>query len=368
MFTHEEKKLYGCFGVEMSKRQDENNFRESQYMEFQQKVEQLSEDSSIKKICKGLLGHIEALVEQNSKKYPPIYCFVLGKEPKHINRLDADIALVKAHSRDNQCEKFLGTQENDKHRKWMAGLFEIYVKATLLRCFGKTQVELDKRLANRRNCDVAITTPAEKFYIDATVRTGSEEERKEFDRHIENREGVWVTNRNPYYYCVQILEKVYDKLTNKNFDPTRSQLPDRAKNILLLSFPDAKGGPLTFPNPPRFSREVGWALDELFLDHPRGCDSSDDNDVQNHPPNSSSISLPKWLKYTANQRKNQGRLDEEKFKQNWTALLQAPKKISAIVLFSGNELIEARINYNASCKITHAEIAKFEKIFNKPPY
>jgi hypothetical protein len=50
-------------------------------------------------------------------------------------------------------------------------------------------------------------------------------------------------------------------------------------------------------------------------------------------------------------------------------LLAAPRMLSGVLLFDGYKLGHARINYNANkaCRITHAEMALFERIFAQPP-
>jgi hypothetical protein len=68
---------------------------------------------------------------------------------------------------------------------------------------------------------------------------------------------------------------------------------------------------------------------------------------------------------------SKGKLSPSTYGSNERRLLDAPRKLGAILLFDGFELAHARMNYNAlpACAIQHADLAELERVFcQKPPY
>lgn len=135
----------------------------------------------------------------------------------------------------------------------------------------------------------------------------------------------------------RLFEKVYEKIAT-GFNPTKSQLLPEAPNLLLIGF-----SPLISDLTPT-SPSIGWALDELFARQPS--------------QNTSLISLEAYLRH--NRRVQAGAVAK---------LLSAPSQISGLLLFHQCRLKVARINYNARAayRLTHEEIACFEKALACPP-
>jgi len=95
------------------------------------------------------------------------------------------------------------------------------------------------------------------------------------------------------------------------------------------------------------SAPIGWALDELFASQP--------ND------NQTPASLCQWLLHQLRKAQQP--------KSSLDDLLKALSRVSGIIVFDGCRLGVARINYNTEAvhKITHDEMAVFERLLSVPP-
>jgi len=160
----------------------------------------------------------------------------------------------------------------------------------------------------------------------------SVEDIKRWKKHCEklkaDSNACLCESQDAYTQGRRLYGKVYDKIAG-GFDLSKSQLCPDAPNLLLISFAPLLGD-LT-PNSP----SIGWALDELFSSQPTG--------------NSSDVSLQSWL-------------SRQKKKDNPRDLLAAPRQLSGVLLFRGCKLEVCRMNYNAMKRISHSEMALFEKM------
>ena len=231
-------------------------------------------------------------------------------------------------------------------RPWWAGLFETYVKSTLIGCEPLSVESLDWPLSNGRNMDVRIGLGARKFGVECTVFGESDANKQAWQEHHQSKPGqAFVQSLDPYSHGRRLYQRVYGKLA-PNLDLSKSQFSQDSPNLILLGL--SSGMSDLSPDAP----SIGWALDELFSDQPNG--------------NKSPVSLQEYL------TRGQSNYRERGFPVgDIEDLLHAPSQISGILLFSGCELKHTRINYNARecCRMSRDEMVLFEKALSrKPPY
>lgn len=295
--------------------------------------------------------------------WPPLFLFVNMHSLDELKAFEDDIALVVNHSRREAVEFLQTNTDKDNDRTWSGGIFEVFIKSQLLRKF--TNIKLDFALANGKNVDLRITNE-NKYSLECTVFTDSDEDRVVWDKFMGDKkrdESTVLTrpgkydskeSKTPslYYDCLRFYAKVYDKIALK-LDPKSSQLPRDTKNILLISI-DAPRSTLLY------SPGIGWALDGLFADQPRGSFS---------PQGIKDISLQAWVEFTAKELIQKNELCVNTYSSNYTQIVQAPKYIGSIMLFNRCTLIHSRVNYNAyeNCVLSHQEISFFEDFVKEPP-
>src|SRR5262249_40049737 len=145
-----------------------------------------------------------------------------------ILQFEADLSSVITHSKKRGREEitqFLNAGPRD-NRPWCAGLFEIFVKATLLRELGTAAVQFDSTLPNGRGPDVRLEVQGKPLCLECTVITDSDEDQGTWERFIAEksidpdtvlvRPGKFsppdAKSPSSYYNCVRLFAKVYDKL------------------------------------------------------------------------------------------------------------------------------------------------------------
>jgi hypothetical protein len=301
---------------------------------------------------------------------PSLYQFLKGHSLDEIKSFESDIALVVGHSNEiSRREIIQCLKAND--RQWVGWIFETFVKARFVKEKG-CAVELDHPLPNQKKPDIRFVMGGKAFYLECTVLTGSEQDRKTWDRYIAAKkvdpnasllgpvkfDSANSTGPGNYYDCIRFYTKVYDKIA-KDLDPRKSQMAEGDPNVLLICLNSS------LPALSATSRGVGWALDELFADQPKIRHRSKDQ-----PPGIVDISLSAWLDITASDLSQKCRLDWQTYRNTLCdELLAAPRKIGGVLLFDGCSLKASRVNYHANkeCRLSHHEIDVFEKLLETPP-
>lgn len=322
------------------------------------KLDCLPAESYIKKYFPlSRLDEVQEKIEKSSASeserayWPPLFLFLRTQSSIALNALDEDLREIVKHrhnkmSEEKICEFLRDRSDFKGDRPWSAGLFETYVKSTLIGCEALSVESLDWPLSNGRNMDLQIGIGARKFGVECTVFGESDANKQAWQEHDESKPGqVFMQSLDPYSHGRRLYQRVYGKLA-PNLDLGKGQFSQDSPNLLLLGL--SSGMSDLSPDAP----SIGWALDELFSDQPNG--------------NTSPASLQEYL---AREQRNYrergfpvGDLED---------LLRAPSQISGIMLFSGCELKHSRINYNAReyCRMSHDEMALFEKALSrKPPY
>ena len=302
----------------------------------------------------------------------PVFCYVSRHSLSDLQGLEGDIGLVVAHSirrLASDVTRFLGA-EPEQDREWRAGLFETFVKSRLLRTKALA-VELDWALPNGKKTDLRLAMDGKAFHVECTVMTESDEDRQAYDRYMEAlksdsnltliRPGTFdepdFKGPSPYYDCLRVYLKVYDKIAPK-LNPANSQLPEEGANILALSL-DSSFTTLSATEP-----GVAWALDDLFANQPRAQPR-----LENAPTGRADVSLLTWLDFYAKELSGKSELDLDWYCEHFHEILAAPKRIGGVLLFDSCALKGARLNYNAlpSCAFTHRQMAMFEGLLGAPP-
>jgi hypothetical protein len=305
----------------------------------------------------------KSLDELKRGSWSPLFLFVNRHSLDELRAFEDDIALIVKHSEQNVMKSLKANITKDNDRIWSGVIFEIFIKSQILRKF--ENVILDFQLENGKNVDSRINDK-ENYSIECTIFTDSDEDREVYDNFMKDKQkdelatlirpGKYDSkeSKSPslYYDCLRFYAKIYDKIA-PILNPQNSQLLRNTKNILLISV-DAPRSPL------RYSPGIGWALDELFADQPRGSFS---------PQGIKNISLQAWVEFTANKLIRENKICVNRYSENYTQIVQAPKHIGAIMLFNRCSLIHSRVNYNAydNCRLSHQEISFFEDFLKKAP-
>lgn len=281
-----------------------------------------------------------------------------------LQTLESDLDLVVQHSKRKSVREvtaFLSSEGKDQN--WTGGVFETFVKARLLREKVST-VELDWSLPNGKEADVRMGIAGRPWFLECTVLTDSDEDRKAWQEYCARWEpdevGVFGPKmRNAYYPCLRIYLKVYDKIAPK-LDPSKGQLPGDAPGVLLLSCDTLLG------EPSATDATTGWALDELLAAQAK---SGPATRCERGKGGRADISLVGWLEHHANDLLSKDEIDAGSYCQRFQEIIGAPRKIGAIFLFDGCSLKASRINYNAlpGCALTHRDMAGLEDLFATQP-
>ena len=307
-------------------------------------------DHEIEKISEAVESeHIEDL---HGRFYPPLFLLVRALHPSHIHDLEGDIELVLSRTdpaRHKEALAFLRELEED--RKFRAGLFEIYAKSRLSKA-DDADVTLDALLPNECNADIRLSFGEREFYLECTILSESDEDRQRLCEQRNNHSSSKFWPSNIPRESGRFFKKVYDKLA-REWDPKKSQLSDAHPNVLLISlFGQYRSA---------FIKNLTLALEELFSER-----IGKPEDEQAQQPERTSLRA--WLYYAAcEDRHSRKRLTKAEYKERYLDLLKPRKKIGAILLFHDCELRDSRVNYSATHRITHSEMARLEELFRSPP-
>lgn len=303
-------------------------------------VRQCFSESRLEKILKKIVDTNYKDLEWGS--WQPFFLFLNLSDIHKIKSLESDLQIVIGNTRQNNakvCEFLRDEREVDS--SWIAGLFEIYIKATLLRNNIVSVDSLDWELPNNREVDIRAKLGQRPFSLECTTLGENDAANERWEEHCnilkQKPNKSFVESQDAYSPGRRLYGKIYDKIA-PGLNPAMSQLPSDSTNLLLIGLSSV----VTDLRPS--SPSIGWALDELFSIQPTG--------------NTSSISLESYLRHQL--RYSTASLDE---------LLSAPTQISGVLLFNGCKLGHARINYHAKKDflISHGEMAIIETIFSKPP-
>ncbi len=303
--------------------------------------------------------------------WPPLFLFLDRRSVSEIQEFEGDIYLIVKHSKRKsalEITQFLKSRYQDD-RLWASGLFETFVKSRFLK--EGVSIELDHYLPNGRDTDILVDMGEKPFYMECTAITESDEDKEVWDRFLSSKKADPNTilvrpgkfdspdskSPSPYYDTLRFYAKVYDKLA-KDLDPRKSQMCEDAPNVLLISFYSPRA-----PLSPT-SLGVGWALDELLADQPKSGVR-----LKDHPPGITDVSFMAWLDFTAKDLHHKSRLDLKKFSEDFREIVAAPRRIGGILLFEVCSFKLSRVNYNANgkCRLSHQEIARFERLLMTPP-
>jgi len=314
------------------------------------KVARLPDDSTVRQVADSeFFSRIERdLIIRNERDLVQGHCdplafFLTHRSLSVIRRLDRDISLVERHTEQNRradVSSWLKVSKDDldADRKWLAGLFEIFVKATVLRRFGPDRVVMDSYVdGSDKRVDAEISLGDRSICVEATVLTGSDKDRVQFQRIVrataEGSDELMYEQVDFGQFRHRFFRKVYEKIA-RGRDPSRSQISDTKPNLLLVGILD--------PTTPLSADSIWLAstLDDLFAAGP-------------------SESLHKFVRRLA-------RSDS-----TYWRLIELPKKLSGICVFSRGGLAASRINCNAHepNRLSHREMALFDRVFKKlAPY
>jgi hypothetical protein len=337
------------------------------------RLEQLPATSRLRTaLPEGYFAKLEQYIEQvkDLRYWPPFFGFLLKASGSKLVALESDLDLVlRNHPRESEKDLTdLVRADKGDGRTWHAGLFDLWVRATLLR--QHRAPEFDVLLPNGRNTDVRLQVGQRRIRLENTVLTEDDESKEVFDRFLDAKTAQTIASDaplsrpgpfdppdakgpSPFYNTVRLYAKVYDKLAAR-LDPDKSQCADDEPNVLLVSF----AGFGVAPDDPGY----GWALDGLLGTFWGSATDDDGYD----------ISLRGWLLRHLDDlvAKNMITLDEyHKRIDNLGDTAAVRGRLSGIVLFDDFRLAQARINYNARepCLLTHGEMAKLERLLDKTP-
>jgi hypothetical protein len=289
---------------------------------------------------------------------PPLFVYAADERGEHLAGLDGALRTVAEQTGDNRQDRVDGWLRADNTdsgtRIWRSGMFELAMKARFLA--GATDVEFDALLPNGRDVDIRATVGGRPMCFEATVITESDEDQGVWARFVAakvtdedavlSRPGVHdpadANGPSPYYDCARVYLKVFDKLA-KGWNPAKCQLSETYPNVLLLSIWTGYGMPYAS------SPGIGWALDELFADQPNAGAIKELT-----RPGLTDISLASFLGEVA--------------PANAQELLQSPRLLSAIAMFTEASASGGRLNYNARLEkqLSHADMAAIESIVRLP--
>ncbi|MDO8587079.1 MAG: hypothetical protein Q7T82_08580 [Armatimonadota bacterium] len=308
-------------------------------------------DQEIEKISRAVES--ERIEDLRGRSYPPLFVLVHKLDVSQINDLDSDIELVLSRTKPRDAGPLLLKQLLED-RKYRAGIFEIYAKSQLLKA-DETSVELDSPLPNGCNADMRLSLGGREFYLECTILSESNEDRKRLEELIEAKKSnpsasqSWMGSF--LYDAIRLYYKVYDKLA-RNWNPKKSQLSDAHPSVLVISLFVGNGSVSAESPGTRF------ALETLFSES-----LGNPEEEQSQPPENAS--LRGWLHDACIHGRNP--LTENEYKTRYLDLLSSRKKISGILLFQDCELKESRVNYSANHRITHGEMARLEELFASSP-
>jgi len=300
--------------------------------------------------------------------WPPLFLFVAESSLKKLCLYERDIRLVAARTPGRFDAGFLSVPSSED-RSWVAGRFEVFAKAGVLRDLDGT--EFDVPLPNGRDTDILVRFDGGPVRLECTVLTESDESRGIWERYCEARRGDSgailhrpgrfdpedAKGRGPYYNAVRLYAKLYDKLA-PGFNIGRSQLAADSPNVLLVSF--SFGVEPTTPD----DISVKWVLDELF-----DGSAARRGESLSGAPSSKSISRANWMESWGSYLVDEGTLSEETLDATYDEVWEASRRLSGVLLFEGCALKRVRLNGNVSpeCALPVAMRAQLEECFRRVP-
>lgn len=320
--------------------------------EVRSKLNRLAADSQIKSCFpQSRLDAIREKIDANTAKalewtrWQPPFLFLRNSDDEAIQAFDDDLRLIQSRNSTNDSKSFeFLFSDSEDTQPWIGGVFEVYIKATVLRSAEVSNVSLNWKLANGRRPDLKIDLDGRSICIECTSLGESRASDERWSRHIEllqaSRDAVFYETQDAYTQGRRLYAKVFDKIAPQ-FDANRGQLDPGGPNLMLVSL-NGVTSDLTAR-----SHSIRWALDELFASQPNG--------------NRSPASLCEWL---LRQRKQ-----AQPSSSSFDELLMALAQVSGILIFDGCKLGTVRINYNAdsSHMISHTEMAIVERLLSVPP-
>ncbi len=305
-------------------------------------------------------------------KWDALFMFINRRSARQLRALDRDLGTVLVSSKSAEAQKLRSDLlSGSKNQRVLEGIaFEVFAKSRSLRRLDKGG-ELDPAIGNKKP-DIRARIAGRTGILECMVITESDYDGKVAERGFAAHRGQpsasWVRpgefddpDRRHWasaYDCIRIYDALFNKLA-PGLDLRRTQIPEGQPAILLLSIPT---GAVSM-------RGVKRAFDELFANQPT---SSPDEEK---PGNPDARFVP-WLydkaKRLCNERDCKGRPKydwNEQFCADHDALIAAPQKIGALLVFDGRSFKFARVNYYAAeaNRVTHAEVAKLEQVFRQPP-
>lgn len=300
--------------------------------------------------------------------FPPFFCLMVDDGEERLKALERDFDLVRGHTRaekQGELDAFWSKNHNEFH----GGLFDMRVKAALLRGISVESVTLDHQPAGGdRECDAVVTLNERQMAVEATVLSTCEYEREDTRRALEDDTKVWTTPGpytpeeskwpNPYYTTVRIYAKIYEKLAPK-LQPGTCQFPEDYPGVLAISLDGVRSYICRDETDKPFEPGVYWAFDELFLDQPWGTEKVQGQSID--------TSLQGWLREHARYLVEAGRLDAGAECATSNELIALPRRISGVLMFNRGRLVDSRLNYHANRRLSHAEMAELEALFTDTP-
>lgn len=296
----------------------------------------------------------------SSDRFPQLICLLARHTgTAAFQALEDDIQLVLDNT-NPKGQQALAAFLSEGHNEFYGGLFDLYVKAALLRGLGPANVTLDSRpQGSARGCDAMIRLGGRQIAVEATVLSVCDDERETEERARKAGARVWTSPgpydppglpwTSPYYTTVRVYAKVYEKLAPE-LRPNACQFPEEYPGVLVISL-DGVGCCSSGGVPP----EVSWAFDRLFLEQP----------LETNSPSGIDIRLPGWLEHHWQDLVSSGRVKPDAQRASDSELLALPRRISAALVFREGSLIDSRVNYHAEHRLSHAEMAALEELFSK---
>lgn len=292
-----------------------------------------------------------AVKESDLQYWQPLFTVLSLESRNSLNALDDDLSAIVKHRHNTEpeekiCNFLRDLSDYAGDRSWWAGVFEVYVKATLIGCENFSVEALDWLLPNGRDMDVRVSTGTRKFGLECTSLGESDANKAVWrEHHASSLRGQALVQRSdPYSPGRRLYQKLYSEKLARDFDLSQSQFSQDSPNLLLIEMSSSE--PNLSPERPF----IGWALDELFS--------------KQSTENTSPVSLKNYLLRKLTKDGTSGSSVER-----LEYLLRAPSQISGILLFSGCELKHARININARecCRMSYDEMVLFEKALSRKP-
>ena len=208
--------------------------------------------------------------------------------------------------------------------QWYPHLFEFLINTRLLKAHPKACFEVP--VGSGRNVDCRFESEGTPYHVEVTALTQSESDQLEYDQYLE-RHGAG--DSRPHSSSWDALEvgdrvrvKVYDKIC-KDFDPSSRQMADEGINVLALGLPT---------NPASSIDAAAWADGEWALWGLTEDESYVPDSGGQHPIRD----VEEWVDERASAFLiSKGKLIREEFVARRDEILEAPRRLSAVLVFDG---------------------------------